>query len=384
MSGSTGPRDGDAQGAWERAWRERYEPDERAARAGAGAPRSGRPTVRRGSLRYLLVATGLLATTVAAATAAESGGGERSGADASVAAAQGEGDPIDLGDRNPSSGGSARETAVVADVGNSGLVLRPSNTAKGGRAISATCDNDGQAAEDGCAVYVNKGTGAAASFRTQGSVPFALRETNTGRVPYLNADMLDGLHAGSFLGRNDRAVDSARLEGNPASAFLGASAKAADSEALDGKDSSEFLGSTAKAADANTLDGKDSSEFLGSTTQAADANLFDGKDSYDFTRVSGGIQDDGDLIHSQLGFTVFSNTVGKWEITFPAGTFAPTGESCSVIIPAVTPFGTTGNIANIESTGCLANGAGRFTVRTFTHAGAAANTGFVFVVDAFG
>ena len=135
----------------------------------------------------------LAATTVAAAQ-----GGDGPASD--VVGARGEGEAVALGDRNPSSGGSTRETAIVADVANGGLVMRPSNTAKGGRAISATCDNDGLAAEDGCAVYVNKGQGAAASFRTQGAVPFALRETNTGKVDYLNADMVDGKHASELQG----------------------------------------------------------------------------------------------------------------------------------------------------------------------------------------
>jgi hypothetical protein len=377
VSELSGRGTGSTEASWEAAWRERYE----------GAPTTSseedeparmRRTRNRTPLRHLVVATAILGVTVSSLAVAQTGG-----QDSTITAARGEGDPITLGDRNPGSGESTRETAIVANAGDSGLVLRPSNTAKGGRAVSATCDNDGQAAEDGCAVYVNKGTGAAASFRTQGSVPFALRETNTGRVPYLNADMLDGQHADAFLGRNDRAADAARLEGNPASAFLGATAKAADSEALDGRDSSDFLAANGKATDANALDGKDSGEFLGSTAKAADANLFDGRDSYDFTRVSGGIQDDGDLIHSGLGFTVFSNTVGKWDITFPAGTFAPAGESCSVLVAVVTPFGTTGNIANIETSGCLANGGGRFTVRTINPAGGAADVGFLFIVDAF-
>ena len=137
----------------------------------------------RGSGRFLIFTSIMLAVMVAP-----------------LALAAGEGRPIDLGKRNPSSGSANRETAIVVNRGSGALAVRPSNTAKGGRAISATCDNDGIAAEDGCAVYVNKGTGAAASFRTAGSVPFAIRETNTGLVQHLNADMVDGKHASELQG----------------------------------------------------------------------------------------------------------------------------------------------------------------------------------------
>jgi hypothetical protein len=129
-----------------------------------------------------------------AATSIALASGEPSGK-----AARGEGDELLLGKRNPSSGEATHETAVVNNEGSGGLVIRPSNTAKGGRAISATCDNDGTAAEDGCAVYVNKGTGAAATFRTSGTVPFAIRDTNTGLVQFLNADRLDSLHASEIV-----------------------------------------------------------------------------------------------------------------------------------------------------------------------------------------
>ena len=153
----------------------------------------------------------LVAVTVPAALAAP--GGEGSG-DGRARAAAGEGQPVDLGRRNPGSGASARETSMVANVANNGLVLRPSNTAVGGRAVSATCNNNGAAAENGCAVYVNKGTGVAASFRTQGSVPFALRNTNNGLVEFLNADMDDGMHANQFLAANGTAVNAAAVNDN--------------------------------------------------------------------------------------------------------------------------------------------------------------------------
>ena len=250
-------------------------------------------------------------------------------------------------------------------------MLRPSNTAKGGRAVSATCDNDGQDAEDGCAVYVNKGTGAAASFRTQGSVPFALRETNTGRVPYLNADMVDGRHATEFLTRSD------------AGSFLGASAKAADSDALDGQDSSAFLGASAKAADANALDGKDSSEFLGANAKAADAQLLDGVESDDYARVSGLVNgSNGNPLST--GITSVRNGPGDYTVTINDGTFANSGSSCSLLRPVVSTVGTGAadiRFAMWNEAGCTIGGGGTFDVLTFNSAGAAADATFGFVVD---
>jgi len=53
------------------------------------------------------------------------------------------GDAVELGRRNPSSGGVAAETAIVANSGNNALALRLTNDAPGGRANSSTCTNDG-------------------------------------------------------------------------------------------------------------------------------------------------------------------------------------------------------------------------------------------------
>jgi hypothetical protein len=283
-----------------------------------------------------------------------------------VSAARGEGDPITLGDRNPGSGESTRETAIVANAGNGGLVLRPSNTAKGGRAVSATCDNDGQTEEDGCAVYVNKGTGAAATFRTQGSVPFAIRETNNGRVAHLNADMIDGLHASDLLTRAD------------ANSFLGANAKAVDAEALDGQDSSAFLGVNAKAADANTLDGKDSTEFLGATSKAADANTFDGRDSTGFARVGGRVGAVG--TQDRPGYSVIKGTTGIYTVNLPAGTFT-TGASCPQPVPMIMPFATALRAAIVTSSTCVgADGSGSFGIEIYNAAGNLTDSEFFFMV----
>jgi hypothetical protein len=179
----------------------------------------------------------LLAVTVPVAIAAPDGAGRD---DPQVVAASGEGEPLELGRRNPGSGASNRETAVVANVAGGGLVLRPSNTAKGGRAISATCDNDGLAAEDGCAVYVNKGQGAAASFRTAGSVPFALRDTNNGRVAHLNADRVDDLHASEIVAqavgqaRAKPGLDADSVDGFSAESLVRSAFASTDGPALDG------------------------------------------------------------------------------------------------------------------------------------------------------
>jgi hypothetical protein len=292
----------------------------------------------RAPLRDLLVATTVLAIAVSSIALAESG--------PSVTAARGEGHAIALGERNPGSGGSSSETAIVASKGNGGLVLRPSNTAKGGRAVSATCDNDGTAAEDGCAVYVNKGTGAAASFRTAGSVPFALRDTNTGLVKYLNADMLDGQNASDFLLRSE------------AGSFLGAGGKAADADALDGKDSSAFLGATAKAADADTLDGLNSLNF----TRLANAVFVNGNPA-------------------GIGFTSQKTATGVYRVDFPAGTFK-TATSCVTPKPMVVAHSDTAVIATVAvgmATCSSVDGSGGFTAKTFTPAGAPVDSAFWFM-----
>lgn len=356
MSDPARPQGADSQREWERAWSERYET--------APSRSPARKASRRRPLRDLLFASMVFAVTVSSIAVAQGG-------DPAVAPARGEGDAISLGERNPGSGESERETAIVADAGSGGLVLRPSNTAKGGRAVSATCDNDGTASEDGCAVYVNKGTGAAASFRTQGAVPFALRETNTGRVQFLNADMVDGRHASEFLARSD------------AGSFLGASSKAADSDALDGQDSSAFLGASAKAADADTLDGKDSTELLGSTAKAADAETIDGIDSLNVARLSGGVFSNGNP--TNLGYTSARSPVastGSYRIDFPAGSFK-TSNSCKTPIPIAVSRSNTPVIVTIADGTATCNavdGSGGFTVKTFDAAGAPVDAAIWFMV----
>jgi hypothetical protein len=103
------------------------------------------------------------------------------------------GDPIELGRRNPGSGGVAAETAIVANRGNDALALRLTNNAPGGRANSSTCTNDATDPTAGCHVYVNKGKGIVASFRSAGSgvPPFAVRNTNDGMVTSLNSQFVN-------------------------------------------------------------------------------------------------------------------------------------------------------------------------------------------------
>ena len=103
------------------------------------------------------------------------------------------GDAVELGRRNPSSGGVAAETAIVANSGNNALALRLTNDAPGGRANSSTCTNDGTDPTAGCHVYVNKGKGIVASFRSAGAgvAPFAVRNSNDGMVASLNSQFVN-------------------------------------------------------------------------------------------------------------------------------------------------------------------------------------------------
>ena len=330
---------GDGQHAvCERVWREGCETPARSRRAPARS--------RRAPLRELLFATTVLA--IAIASAAFAGAGDAGdGGGPSAGAARDEGDPVALGRRNPRSGTSSKETAIEAKRGKSGLVLRTANKAKGGRGLSASCNNSGTDADDGCGVFLNKGTGVAATFRTDGAVPFAISDTSTGLVEHLNADRVDGLHASDLLQRSE------------ASSFLAAGGKAADAEALDGKDSSEFLGVAAKAADADTLDGKD---------------------SLTFTRLGGAVFVNGNP--AGVGFTSSQTSTGVYRVNFPEGSFK-TATSCKPPTPMVVAHSDAAIIATVAvgmATCSSVDGSGGFTVRTFTPAGAATNSAFWFMV----
>jgi hypothetical protein len=79
---------------------------------------------------------------------------------------------------------------------------------------------------------------------------------------------------------------------------------------------------------------------------------------------------------------VFTNTTGKYTVTYPAGTFETSGQTCSSLIPVVTTVSAVRSTGTIESTGCQSNGGGQFTVRIWNDAGDAANLPFLFVVYA--
>jgi hypothetical protein len=155
--------------------------DRRQALIAAVGGRRARAVVVNAFILSLAVAA------IAVAQGAEDGG-------VGAAASRQPGDAIELGRRNPSSGDVAAESAIVADVGNDGLALRLTNNATGGRANSSTCNNTGVSPTDGCHVYVNKGTGIVASFRSAGNgvAPFAVRNTNDGRVDNLNSHYVNG------------------------------------------------------------------------------------------------------------------------------------------------------------------------------------------------
>jgi hypothetical protein len=165
---------------------------------GADPPdRSRRRPVSPRKVRHLAIATGALALMTAPFAVAQSQGG-----------------PINLGERNPGSGaGATKETAIVANLANNGQSTRQSNSAKGGRAAGYGCDNDGAQEVNACANYVNRGQGPAAAFRTRGSVPFVIRDTNRGRVANLNADLLDDRNAADFVLKTEKAPDADKLDG---------------------------------------------------------------------------------------------------------------------------------------------------------------------------
>jgi hypothetical protein len=131
-----------------------------------------------------------------------------------IAVAQDGSQPINLGERNPAGGaGATQETAIVANIGNNGQATRQSNNAVGGRAAGYGCENNGTDEINACANYVNRGTGPAAAFRTRGTVPFVIRDTNRGLVANLNADLLDGREAADFSLKTDKAPDAEKLDG---------------------------------------------------------------------------------------------------------------------------------------------------------------------------
>jgi hypothetical protein len=141
-------------------------------------------------LRAVLINAAILTLALAGFAVAQNAG---DGGKAHSAVSRRAGDAVELGRRNPSSGSVSAETAIVANSGNSAFALRLTNNAPGGRANSSTCTNDATDPTAGCHVYVNKGKGIVASFRSAGSgvAPFAVRNTNDGMVASLNSQFVN-------------------------------------------------------------------------------------------------------------------------------------------------------------------------------------------------
>jgi len=141
-------------------------------------------------LRAVLINAAILTLALAGFAVAQNAG---DGGKAHSAVSRQAGDAVELGRRNPSSGSVPAETAIVANSGNSAFALRLTNNAPGGRANSSTCTNDATDPTAGCHVYVNKGKGIVASFRSAGSgvAPFAVRNTNDGMVASLNSQFVN-------------------------------------------------------------------------------------------------------------------------------------------------------------------------------------------------
>ncbi len=179
----------------------------------------------------------------------------------------------------------------------------------------------------------NKGAGSAADLRVQAGKP-PMTVNSTGRVPRLNADMVDGKHAGAFLPKGS---------------------KAADAELLDGKDSTAFLPSGGKAADADKLDGKDSTDFYAAGSKVANADRLDGFDSTDFVRPRWAvIRADGTIARDRHVSTALTRKLGTghYQVDFIGGV-----HNCAYV--ATTTGGFAGQIG-------VQDGAASYLVEVFT------------------
>jgi len=161
----------DRNDEWTNAWSSRYGTGEQPAR------KRFRPRLRgRSKTTHVLLSSVLLATMITPFAFAQSGGGD----------------------------------ARVTD-NNARYAFIARNTRDGdGGAGALACNSDrnptGQTNREPCLNMVNKGTGAAAAFRTRGllgfrlqtsgtgtATPFQLDPNATGKVQYFNADAVDGL-----------------------------------------------------------------------------------------------------------------------------------------------------------------------------------------------
>jgi hypothetical protein len=174
---------------WTNAWSEKYA-------AGEAPPKRKRlPRVRlrgRSKTTHVLLSSVLLATMITPFAFAQSGGGD----------------------------------ARVTD-NNSRYAFIARNTRDGdGGAGALACNSDrnptGQTNREPCLNMVNKGTGAAAAFRTRGllgfrlqtsgtgtATPFQLDPNATGKVEHFNADAVDGMSSEDIRARSGRVTFTA-------------------------------------------------------------------------------------------------------------------------------------------------------------------------------
>jgi hypothetical protein len=151
---------------------------------------------------------------------------------------------------------------------------------------------------------INSGTGPALGLQVQqGNAPLAVNSDT--KVANLNADKLDGLDSGAFLGANGTAANADTLEGKDSTDFLGATAKAADSDKLDGKDSKDFL--SIHPADSHIY-------FItrqngGSSTQTVFCRAGD-------ILLNGGFTADDDTSYASESRPTANGTTLGWQVTF--------------------------------------------------------------------
>jgi|tagenome__1003787_1003787.scaffolds.fasta_scaffold20951966_2 hypothetical protein len=125
-------------------------------------------------------------------------------------------------------------TGYAATGGN--FILGQGNTATTRTSLSA-------AVADRALQVTNNSTAAGATALAlnvaSGKPPFTVNSKS--RVTNLNADLLDGQNASSFLSTTGKAADAELLDGQDSSAFLPAGATAANADRLDGLDSTQFV-----------------------------------------------------------------------------------------------------------------------------------------------
>jgi hypothetical protein len=130
---------------------------------------------------------------------------------------------------------------------------------------------------------VNSGTGAALSLEAKSGNPALSLPAQTGTAPlavnsetkvdHLNADKLDGLDSGAFLGANATATNATNAD---------------NANNLDHRDSTDFLAANGKAVDSSHADQADQADQATNATNAANADTLDNKDSNAFAAASTG------------------------------------------------------------------------------------------------